>query len=284
MKKLLTALFISVFLAVGAFSQEQQIVWEKDFKKAQALALETGRPLLLDFTASWCKPCQMMDKEFWVLGDVVSAMKPFIAVKVDFDNDKSVVNRYGIRAIPFVVFADPLGNMITYRLGFSKKNATELNEIFALMPTDFSSLKYEYAVIEKDKEDGKALLKIADFYRSKSMFTLSNDFYKRAVKSDALKSDAEQVERIASIIAANYYGAEDFKSANKYLGDYLEEYPKGKYREVMTTMLTVANARLFKFKDAEKYLLQLKTEFPSSKNIAFAEDKLNQARLEKNRK
>lgn len=284
MKKILIAFFISVFLSVSAFAQEQQIVWEKDFKKAQALALETGRPLLLDFTASWCKPCQMMDKEFWVLGDVVSAMKPFIAVKVDFDNDKNVVNRYGIRAIPFVVFADPLGNMVTYRLGFSKRNATELNEIFTLMPTDFSSLKPEYAAIEKNKEDGKALLKIADFYRSKRMLSLSTDFYKRAAKTDAVKTDAEQTERIASVVAANYYGADDYKLADKHLEEYLKDYPKGKYREVIMTMLTIANAKLFKFKDAEKYLLQLKTEFPSSKNIAFAEDQINQAKVEKSKK
>ena len=64
MTKFLTAILAVFLLALTVSAQAEQIVWEKDFKKAQALALETGRPLLLDFTAPWCKPCKMMDESF----------------------------------------------------------------------------------------------------------------------------------------------------------------------------------------------------------------------------
>ncbi len=70
-----------LLITFAAQAQGKQIVWEKDYKKAQTAARESGRPLLLDFTAEWCKPCKAMDETFWVRADVVEAMKPFIAIK-----------------------------------------------------------------------------------------------------------------------------------------------------------------------------------------------------------
>ena len=284
MKTYLSAVFIIMLFVLSAAAQDEQIIWEKDFKKAQALARETGRPLLLDFSAPWCKPCVAMDKEFWVLGDVVKAMKPFIAVKIDFDNDKSLVSRYNVTAIPYVAFADPLGNMVTSRRGFGSKSVKELNQIFAEMPSDFSSLKTSYDAIEKKKDDGAALLKIADFYRASKMLYLSNDFYKRAAKTEEIKADAETSERIASTLGSNAYGYQDFKAADKYLDEYLKNYPSGKYRELSFAILTISNAKLFKFKEADKYLEQLKTNFPASKNLPIAAASIEQAKKDKDKK
>jgi thioredoxin-like negative regulator of GroEL len=171
------AVVVAVFLLTfNHAAQTEQIVWEKDFKKAQQSARESGRPLLLDFTAAWCKPCKAMDAEFWVLEDVVKAVKPFIAVKVDFDKEKSLVGRYNVSAIPFVVFADPLGNTVTFRRGFGTKSVSEINQIFDEMPKDFSTLKKAYDAIELKKSDGLALLEIADFYRASKCFRSATNF------------------------------------------------------------------------------------------------------------
>jgi thiol:disulfide interchange protein len=119
--KLIIAITITLFLSSPLFAQGEAIKWQKDYKKAVAEARESGRPLLLDFTAVWCKPCKMMDEQFWVLPDVINAVKPFIAVKVDFDDQRGLAEKYKVSAIPFVVFTDPLGNMVTFRRGFSSK-------------------------------------------------------------------------------------------------------------------------------------------------------------------
>lgn len=267
-KLIAIAAFVLSFFVLPIHAQTEQIVWETDFKKAQIMARESGKPLLLDFTASWCKPCVAMDKEFWVLGDVVKAMKPFIAVKINFDDEKSLVSRYGVNAIPFVAFADPLGNMVTFRRGFGQKNVKELNLIFDEMPKDFSFLKKAYGAIEVNKQDGNALLEIADFYRASKMLTLSNNFYKRALKADEIKIKPETVERVAAILGSNSYIAGDDKQAIKFLEDYLNDYPKGASREVITAMAGISSARLEKFKEAEKYKQLLTSEFPNSKHAA----------------
>ena len=267
MKKSIFAVFILMLAFLSAAAQEEAIIWEKDFKKAQATARETGRPLLLDFTAVWCKPCRMMDEQFWVLPEVARAAKPFVAVKVDFDNRRDLVGKYGVSAIPFVAFTDPLGNLVTFRRGFGSKNVREINQIFEEMPKDFSVVTKYYDALEIKKDDGNALLQIADFYAKSKMLYLSCDFYKRALKTDEVKTDAEKRERIVATIGANYYASRADRQAIDYLSDYLKDYPSGNRREIALAMIALSSANLNKDKDAAKYLEMLKTEFPASKNI-----------------
>jgi thiol-disulfide isomerase/thioredoxin len=275
---------LTTFLLVsGVSAQTEQIVWEKDFKKAQALARETGRPLLLDFTAPWCKPCVEMDKEFWVLSDVVQMMKPFVAVKVDFDGQKGIVSKYYVNAIPYVIFADPLGNMITFRRGFGKKSSKELNQILSEMPKDFSALKKHYDAIELKKDDGLALLQIADSYRNSGMLTLSSTFYEKALKTPEIQADAEKKERIAATLGLNAYTVNDFKEANNHIEDYLKIYPTGKYREISIAANIIGSAKLGKWKLVDKYLEMLKTEFPDSKNHAAVAKAIEEAKNKKDK-
>lgn len=267
MSKIIFAILAALTLALSAAAQGEAINWQTDYKQALASARETGKPLMLDFSASWCKPCKAMERDFWVRADVVEATKPFIAVKLDLDKERFLAAKYGVQAIPFVAFTDPLGNMVTFRRGFGTKNADELSQIFNEMPKDFSALKQSYEAVEVKKDDGLALLKIADFYRNSGMLILSNDFYKKAAKTAEIQSDAEVKERIAVTLGLNLYRSKDFKQAKNYLEDYLKDFPSGKYKEITFAMLAIGNANLGKMKDADKYLEMLKTDFPASKTI-----------------
>ncbi len=281
MKYSMITVFILLTSALGIFAQEGGIVWEKDFKIAQKTARETGRPLLMDFTASWCKPCQAMEQTFWVREDVVRAVKPFIAVKVNFDNEKGLAGKYGVSAIPFVIFADPLGNLITFRRGFSQKNANELNLILNDMPKDFSPMIKFYDALDLKKDDGTALLKIANAYRGANMIQLSNEFFKKALKTNEIQNDREKQETAFLSLGVNYINLKNFDQAIETMEDFLKINPTGETKETALYFIALASANFNKSKDANKYLQQLKTEFPSSKNIAKIETAIEQMNNQK---
>jgi thiol-disulfide isomerase/thioredoxin len=284
MKQVFALSFLAIFLShCVANAQSTPIKWEKDFGKAQALARKLGKPMLLDFTASWCKPCIAMDKEFWILDDVAQSVESFIAVKLDYDVEKRLVSKYGATAIPFVVFTDPLGNMVAFRRGFGSKNVRELNLIFDEMPKDFSPLLPFYDSVESNKNDGASWLKIADAYRSAKMTRLSCDFYKKALKAPDIQNDIEKKDRIMTTIGINYYSINDFEMSSDTLRDYLEAFPKGKNREIVFYALIISKVKLRKFKDADKNFELFKIEFPESKRSEQAKIEIEKGKSKKDK-
>lgn len=65
-----------------------------------SVVLEARNPVLVDFWAKWCKPCQAL---LPVLEQVEKKYTNVSFVKIDVEICSSVVARYGIRSIPTLV-------------------------------------------------------------------------------------------------------------------------------------------------------------------------------------
>lgn len=103
------------YKTTNAQAPASAVAWRTGFDAALAESAKTGKPVLVDFTASWCPPCQVMKHEVWPDGQVASAVNErYVPVLVDVDNPENakVAERYGIRSIPTLVIVDAEGRVI----------------------------------------------------------------------------------------------------------------------------------------------------------------------------
>ena len=95
-----------------------QIITSENF---EAL-LNTGKPLVLDFWATWCGPCRMIAPLIEQLAQQYDGQA--IIGKCDVDEQDELSARFGIRNIPTVLFIKD-GQVIDKQVGAASKAVLE---------------------------------------------------------------------------------------------------------------------------------------------------------------
>lgn len=113
--------------------QAQELNWRHNYAAARKEAVETGRPLLLDFGTEACVWCRKQDATTLRDPRVVKLLSErFIPVKVDGDRDANLTRALGIDSFPTLILASPEGKVLGRHEGYA--DVTQLIALLAKAP------------------------------------------------------------------------------------------------------------------------------------------------------
>lgn len=116
------------------------VTWAKDYASAQQQASQSGKPIILFFTATWCVPCRIMKRNLWADEQVEAVVKAgFTSVMIDVDdpNAAAAMSRHQVVATPTTIITDPQGKVFKRVEGGIGK--TEFLELLRTLNPDKST-------------------------------------------------------------------------------------------------------------------------------------------------
>lgn len=80
----------------------------------------SNRPMIVDFSATWCPPCRQLKPIFEKLAEEFRGRVDFVTI--DVDDNPNIAQAYEVRNIPMMVFLNKDGQIQNTIVGFQNRD------------------------------------------------------------------------------------------------------------------------------------------------------------------
>jgi FimV-like protein len=232
------------------------IAWIDDMKAAFNAAQQKQAPIMIEFWADWCQPCHWLEERTLTHPSVAEASRRFVALRIDFDRNLAAAQRFGVMALPAILFTDSEGTEILRLNGF-----VEAPRFLALMkrvPEDVRPFNVLSRRLLANDRDFEALLDMGLLYRKSRLVGSSVYFLQQAVREgNSRKPLPPRLEEAFFYLGENHLQERQWSEAAAAFSALLERFPSSERAPIAHLELAKAYLAQGNREGARKHLSPL---------------------------
>ena len=186
--------FIIILTLFTCLTNAAADAFSTNLSTAMIASSKTGKPVLIEFTADWCRYCRMMEDSTLKDEAVTNALSRYISVSIDYDRNGELAKQYKVRGIPAYVIVDADGDLAANSSGSQDPSAFKV----FLMSGYASTKSLEFRKEQQGKKEKWILETLTSNDTDRIERALRDLFADTADKSERIRKSAhEQLEKLA---------------------------------------------------------------------------------------
>jgi len=193
--------------------------WLTSLPLALEEALLTRRPVLLNFTASWCGWCRKLESTTFRDPGFARVAASFVTVRVDGDKERGLASMYRVKAYPTTVFLSRQGQEIGRIVGY--RAAGEFSGEMTRILEHREPMDEVRRAAEESPTDPRAQYAWGDVLLAVGEYEEARGVLERVIRLAPGTEDSALAEEAELDIALSHVFAYDFEGAIPLLDAYL---------------------------------------------------------------